>query len=78
MFQRLDTFLAGQTGFPFIDAGIRQIKLEGWAHHVVRNALSMFLTRGDLWLSWTHGLAFFLTNLIGSVLDFFFFWGGGV
>jgi len=63
---RLDIFLAGKTGFPFIDAGIRQIKLEGWAHHVVRNALSMFLTRGDLWLSWTHGLDFFLTHLIDA------------
>ena len=29
-----------------------------------RNALSMFLTRGDLWLSWEHGLKFFLDHLI--------------
>eukprot|EP00088_Acartia_fossae_P070001 TRINITY_DN925_c0_g1_i7.p1 TRINITY_DN925_c0_g1~~TRINITY_DN925_c0_g1_i7.p1 ORF type:complete len:539 (+),score=169.43 TRINITY_DN925_c0_g1_i7:322-1938(+) len=64
--KRLDIFLSGQTGYPFIDAGIRQIKLEGWAHHVVRNAVSMFLTRGDLWLSWIHGLDFFLTNLIDA------------
>jgi len=62
--KRLESYLAGKTGYPFIDAGIEQIKIEGWCHHVVRNAVSMFLTRGDLWLSWTHGLEFFLTYLI--------------
>ena len=45
-FQRLESYLAGKTGYPFIDAGIEQIKIEGWCHHVVRNAVSMFLTRG--------------------------------
>jgi len=60
----LKAYLAGRTGFPFIDAGIRQMKKEGWTHHIVRNALSMFLTRGDLWLSWEHGLKFFLNYMI--------------
>jgi len=64
--QMLDIFLAGKTGFPFIDAGIRQLKGEGWIHHTVRNALSMFLTRGDLWLSWEHGLDLFLSYLIDA------------
>ena len=37
--------LTGNTGYPFIDAGVRQLLKEGWTHHIVRNALSMFLTR---------------------------------
>ena len=62
----LKAFLSGETGYPFIDAGIRQTKKEGWTHHIVRNALSMFLTRGDLWLSWEHGLKFFLNYMIDA------------
>merc|ERR1711892_127339 len=62
----LNLFLTGQTGYPFIDAGIRQLKKEGWVHHIIRNALSMFLTRGDLWLNWEHGLKLFLNYLIDA------------
>jgi len=62
--KKLDVFMEGKTGFPFIDAGIRQIRIEGWAHHIVRNAISMFLTRGDLWLSWVPGADFFYSHLI--------------
>ena len=42
---QLGAYLAGNTGYPFIDAGVGQLKKEGWTHHIVRNALSMFLTR---------------------------------
>ena len=64
--EHLTAYLSGHTGFPFIDAGVRQVKKEGWTHHIVRNALSMFLTRGDLWLSWEHGLKFFLNYMIDA------------
>merc|ERR1712012_422946 len=37
---------------------------EGWIHHIVRNALSMFLTRGDLWLNWEPGYELFMNYLI--------------
>ena len=43
--KHLEAYLSGNTGYPFIDAGVRQLKKEGWTHHIVRNALSMFLTR---------------------------------
>ena len=46
------------------DAGIRQILKEGWVHHIIRNAMACFLTRGDLWISWEDGLTFFSKNLI--------------
>jgi len=62
--EHLEAFVEAKTGFPFIDAGIRQLRQEGWIHHIVRNALSMFLTRGDLWLNWEVGNEFFLNYLI--------------
>lgn len=59
-------FLDARTGFPFIDAGMRQLYKEGWTHHVVRNAIACFLTRGDLWISWEHGLKVFLKYLLDA------------
>ncbi len=53
-------FAEARTGYPFIDAGMRQLYKEGWIHHVVRNAISCFLTRGDLWINWEPGLRLFL------------------
>ncbi|XP_078108181.1 cryptochrome circadian regulator 5 [Sander vitreus] len=44
-----------QTGFPFIDAIMTQLRQEGWIHHLARHAVACFLTRGDLWISWEEG-----------------------
>ncbi|KAL3253278.1 hypothetical protein MRX96_017548 [Rhipicephalus microplus] len=49
----------GQTGYPWIDAIMRQLREEGWIHHVARHAVACFLTRGDLWLSWEEGMKVF-------------------
>ena len=62
----LEKFLSAQTGYPLIDAGIRQLLQEGWIHHIIRNAVASFLTRGDLWISWEEGLTFFLENLLDA------------
>ena len=59
-------FCKAQTGYPLIDAGVRQMLKEGWIHHIIRNALACFLTRGDLWISWENGLRFFLENLLDA------------
>ncbi|XP_046642554.1 cryptochrome-1-like isoform X1 [Daphnia pulicaria] len=56
----------GQTGYPFIDAGMRQLNQEGWMHHSVRNAVAMFLTRGDLWLNWDIGAEYMANQLVDS------------
>lgn len=45
----------GKTGYPFIDAIMRQLRQEGWIHHLARHAVACFLTRGDLWISWEEG-----------------------
>ena len=43
------------TGFPWIDAIMRQLQQEGWIHHFAREAVSCFLTRGCLWINWEEG-----------------------
>jgi len=60
----LEKFKNAETGYPFVDAGILQMKQEGWCHHVIRNCLSMFLTRGDLWINWEEGFKIFMTYFI--------------
>jgi cryptochrome len=66
-FGKQDLFLKweqAKTGFPWIDACMRQLKQEGWVHHVCRNSLALFQTRGTLFLSWERGLKTFFHHLI--------------
>uniref|UniRef100_A0A1B6CJU7 Cryptochrome-1 n=1 Tax=Clastoptera arizonana TaxID=38151 RepID=A0A1B6CJU7_9HEMI len=62
----LEKWSNGKTGFPFIDAVMRQLRQEGWVHHVARNAVATFLTRGDLWITWEEGLQHFLNYLVDA------------
>ena len=48
-----------ETGFPFIDAIMTQLKETGWIHHLARHMVACFLTRGDLYLSWEEGAKVF-------------------
>lgn len=57
--QYLTAFRNGTTGYPWVDAIIRQIRQEGWATFAAREAIAVFLTRGYLWVSWVHGKEFF-------------------
>lgn len=57
-------YCQGRTGYPLIDGAVRQLVTEGWIHHIMRNALACFLTRGDLWINWEDGARFFLETLI--------------
>lgn len=45
----LEAWASGNTGFPAIDATMRQLKQEGWIHHLGRHLVACFLTRGDLY-----------------------------
>ncbi|ESZ98028.1 cryptochrome DASH [Sclerotinia borealis F-4128] len=49
----------GLTGFPFIDALMRQLRQEGWIHHLGRHAVACFLTRGGCYISWERGAEVF-------------------
>jgi len=49
----------GCTGFPFVDAGMRQLRAEGWVHNRVRMVVASFLVK-DLHLPWQRGAAEFM------------------
>ncbi|KAL2425975.1 (6-4)DNA photolyase [Exophiala dermatitidis] len=49
----------GCTGFPWIDALMRQLRQEGWIHHLGRHAVASFLTRGGCYVSWERGAEVF-------------------
>ncbi|MCL5050986.1 MAG: deoxyribodipyrimidine photo-lyase [Firmicutes bacterium] len=53
----------GNTGFPIVDAGMRQLKAEGWMHNRVRMIVANFLVK-DLRLDWRLGERYFMQNLI--------------
>ena len=54
----------GRTGFPWIDALMRQLKTEGWIHHLGRHAVACFLTRGGCYVHWERGAEVFEEWLI--------------
>ncbi|KAH9873354.1 hypothetical protein J1614_005752 [Plenodomus biglobosus] len=54
----------GRTGFPWIDALMRQLKEEGWIHHLGRHAVACFLTRGGCYIDWERGAEVFEEWLI--------------
>ena len=61
--ERADTLFeawaAGRTGYPFVDAGMRQLLAEGWMHNRVRMVVASFLVK-DLHLPWQRGAAHFM------------------
>lgn len=62
----LDKWRNSQTGYPFIDAIMTQLRTTGWIHHLARHSVACFLTRGDLWQSWEKGAAVFEEYLIDA------------
>jgi deoxyribodipyrimidine photo-lyase len=53
----------GMTGYPLVDAGMRQLNEEGWMHNRVRMVVASFLTK-DLHLSWQWGERYFMDRLV--------------
>lgn len=60
---RLEDWKAGRTGYPYIDAGMRQLLAEGWIHNRVRMGVASFLIK-DLHLAWQLGAAHFMEHLV--------------
>ena len=54
---------AGRTGFPFVDAAMRQLIIEGWMHNRARMVVASFLVK-DLHLEWQLGERFFADHLV--------------
>ena len=55
----------GKTGFPFVDAAMRQLVQEGWMHNRTRMVVASFLVK-DLHIEWQHGANFFMKYLIDN------------
>jgi deoxyribodipyrimidine photo-lyase len=53
----------GKTGYPFVDAGMRQLLAEGWMHNRVRMVVASFLVK-DLHIEWQHGARHFMKLLL--------------
>lgn len=53
----------GQTGFPIVDACMRQLLSTGWMHNRGRMIVASFLTK-DLLINWQLGEAWFMANLV--------------
>ena len=59
----LESWKRGQTGYPLIDAGMRQLLGQHWMHNRVRMVVASFLTK-DLHLDWRLGESWFMEQLI--------------
>jgi deoxyribodipyrimidine photo-lyase len=53
----------GRTGYPIVDAGMRQLRRTGWMHNRVRMIVASFLTK-DLLIDWRHGERLFMELLV--------------
>jgi deoxyribodipyrimidine photo-lyase len=59
----LDAWAAGRTGYPMVDAGMRQLLAEGWMHNRLRMLVASFLVK-DLHVRWQRGADHFLAWLL--------------
>ncbi len=63
----VEAWRTGTTGFPIVDAGMRQLLAEGWMHNRVRMITASFLTK-DLHAWWPVGARHFLDHLVDGDL----------
>jgi deoxyribodipyrimidine photo-lyase len=61
--KRFEAWKAGETGFPIVDAGMRQLRDTGFMHNRVRMIVASFLVK-DLHLPWQWGARWFLDQLV--------------
>jgi deoxyribodipyrimidine photo-lyase len=65
--KQLIAWQTGNTGFPLIDAAMRQLNQTGWMHNRLRMVTAMFLAK-NLFLDWRLGEKYFITHLIDGDL----------
>jgi deoxyribodipyrimidine photo-lyase len=65
--ERFAAWAEGRTGYPIVDAGMRQLRAEAWVHNRVRMIVASFLVK-DLHLDWTLGAREFLHRLVDGDL----------
>jgi deoxyribodipyrimidine photo-lyase len=62
-----EAWTSGRTGFPIVDAGMRQLLGQGWMHNRVRMIVASFLVK-DLHIEWRHGARHFMRHLVDGDL----------
>jgi deoxyribodipyrimidine photo-lyase len=65
--ERLRAWQRGRTGYPFVDAGLRELWHTGWMHNRARMVVASFLVK-DLLISWQEGAAWFWDTLVDADL----------
>lgn len=55
----------GETGYPIVDAGMRQLNQTGWMHNRLRMVCAMFLTK-HLFIDWRMGERYFMQHLVDA------------
>jgi len=65
--ERFRAWTEGRTGFPLVDAGMRQLRGEAWVHNRVRMVVASFLVK-DLHIDWARGARWFLRHLVDGDL----------
>jgi deoxyribodipyrimidine photo-lyase len=61
--EALQAWKDGETGYPIVDAGMRQLREEGYMHNRVRMIVAAFLTK-DLLIDWREGYDWFREKLV--------------
>ncbi len=61
----LEAWQRGRTGYPIVDAGMRELWHTGWMHNRVRMIVGSFLVK-DLLITWQHGEAWFWDTLVDA------------
>jgi len=61
--EAFDAWRDGRTGYPVVDAGMRELRRRGWMHNRARLITASFLTK-DLHLDWRLGEAHFMRHLL--------------
>ena len=64
---RFAAWAAGRTGYPIVDAGMRQLRAEAWVHNRVRMIVASFLVK-DLHVDWVLGAREFMRGLVDGDL----------
>ncbi len=65
--EHFEAWCRGETGYPIVDAGMRQLLAEGWMHNRVRMIVASFLVK-DLHVPWWLGARHFMRHLVDGDL----------
>ena len=65
--RRFEAWAQGRTGYPIVDAGMRQLLGQGFMHNRVRMIVASFLVK-DLHVDWTRGARWFMQHLVDGDL----------